>query len=217
MRKDKNYIIEMRSKGMSYDAIARETGVSKSTLSKWFKNDSISDSVKKTLQNKNYEESRHRIMNLNKTRGNLLNVYYEQAENEALNALKVFSNNTLFVFGVAAYWGEGDKASKNGFRISNSDPEFIRLFIKFMINICKVEKQKIRLYLMIYADSDPTKVLDYWSKKVGLDQGYFAKPYVLKGRHKKKKLPFGTCIASCSSSYLKRKMNVWLKELYQVL
>ncbi len=217
MRKDKNKIIEMRSSGMSYKAISNNTGISKSTLSKWFKDDFVSDTIKNHLKEINLQESTNRIINLNKTRGNLLSFQYQKAESEARQFLIENSNNSLFTFGIGAYWGEGDKASKNGFRIANSDPEFIKLFIKFLIEVCKVEKEKIRLYLMIYDDLNKEHVLDFWVDKLGVDRTHFARPYVIKGRHKSKKLPFGTCIASVASSYLKRKMNIWLKELPKML
>lgn len=217
MRKDKNEIIDLRMSGMSYKELSAKFNVSKSTLSNWFKNNDASQTIKSNLLSQNIDKSTIRIHNLNKIRGNLLEIQYQKAEKEALDFLKINYKNPLFSFGVGAYWGEGDKISRNSFRISNSDPEFIKLFIKFIFEVCMIDRQKMRIYLMIYDDSDPEEALKFWKSRLNTSRSHFAKPYVIKGRHKTKRLPFGTCILSVANSYLKRQMVTWLKELPKVL
>lgn len=217
MRKDKKEIITSRASGMSYKELSEKFNVSKSTLSGWFKDDLVSKTIKDELLSQNIKKSSIRIQSLNKVRGNLLDLQYQKAEIEAVNFLKTNYRNPLFSFGIGAYWGEGDKVSKNSFRISNSDPEFIKLFIKFLFEICLIDKDKMRLYLMIYNDSDPEEALKFWENKLNTPRSHFAKPYIIKGRHKTKKLPFGTCILSVANSYLKKQMVTWLKELPKML
>jgi len=209
--------MEMRTSGMSYSEICRRARISKSTLTAWFNQDETLAEIKSMLLSKNAEISTKRLQSLNKTRGSILSAYYLQAEHEAMMEIKNKSTDPLFILGLGLYLGEGDKVSKNSFRISNSDPNLIRLFIKFLLQSCSVPIEKIRLYLMIYEDTDPIEAIQYWKNHLGVSESNFGKPYFLQGRHKTKRLPYGTCIASVANSYLKRKMLIWLKELPKML
>jgi AraC-like DNA-binding protein len=217
MRKDKKEILEARISGLSFKEISNKFHISKSTLSTWFHDNTVSKQIEEGLRKENIEKSSKRLANLNKIRGNLLKWKYKEAEEVAQEILRREKNNPLFIFGHAAYWGEGDKMSKNGFRFSNADPNFVKIYIKFLFEICLIEKEKMRLYLMVYKDSDPEKVIDFWQKCLNIPRTHFAKPYILEGKHKSNKLPFGTCIVSVANSYLKKQMTTWLKRLPEVL
>ena len=53
-----------------------------------------------------------------------------------------------FIAGVMLYWGEGDKVSRT-FRISNSDPLLIKIFVEFIEKICRIPKEKIRASILL--------------------------------------------------------------------
>lgn len=213
MRKDKNKAIKLRKQGKSYRDIKRELDVPLSTLSEWFSGQDWSESVAKKLIKKNRRESIVRIKKLNKIRGdNLLKVYGE-AENEARQDWKELRYHPLFIAGIMLYWGEGDKVSKNGFRIANSDPQLVHLFVKFLRDACGIDESRIKASLLLYPDHKEQKVKSFWQKNAGLSNIVFTKSHNVLGRSgKKRTTEYGVCTVSVSSSYLKKKMLIWLTE-----
>jgi hypothetical protein len=89
----------------------------------------------------------------------------------------------------------------------------IRLFVEFLREVCGISKKTIRAYTMIYPDLNPEKCKDFWIKKSGLAAENFNKCVLIKGRHKTKRIPYGVCYVSISSTYLKEKMRIWLNLL----
>jgi hypothetical protein len=213
MRIDKSRAIKLRKSGKSYREIRAELGIPASTLSDWFSGEKWSETLKNYLTKKNIKRSSITIRALNNVRGNHLKELYEEAKIEALAELDFLKNHPLFVAGVMLYWGEGDKASKNGFRVSNSDPELIKLYLLFLRRICGAELARIRASLILYPDLDQKTCENYWSKKIGLSLDNFTKSIYIKGRRPTKKLQYGVCTISFSSRFLKEKMLIWISAL----
>ena len=203
--------IELRKLGKSYGEINKSLNIPKSTLSNWFSKVSWSDEIKKKLTEAMSPMHRARLEKMNLVRKNNLNKHYIEARKEAGEELKRFKNNPLFMFGLALYWGEGDKVTKYQIRITNSDPEIIRSFKIFLDMFCNGKEEKMWSALLIYPDLDSETCINYWSKIIGLDKKCFTKSTVIKGRHKKNRLAHGICILGISSRFLKEKMLEWLR------
>lgn len=215
MRTDKELAFTLRKQGRSYKEIHNELGMSVSTLSNWFKNVDFSEEIKLSVIARAQKLSTARLQSLNQARGDLLHAYYAQAETEAVKELKKNINNPLFTSAVAAYWGEGDKLTKNQIRLTNTDPQMIRLFKSFLVNICTVPTQKLRCALFIYEDLNETTCRNYWKQQTGIEN--FHKTMVLPSRHKTKRLPYGICTLVVSSAYLKKKMNIWIDQMPKIV
>lgn len=215
MRTDKQQAFELRRQGKSYKVIAKELGMSKSTLSQWFKGINFSEEVKKHLLEEVYTANKKRLFNLNSTRGVLLKVRYEYAEKEALDDLERYWHNPLFVAAVTAYWGEGDKVSKGLVRLINTDPKMILLFKRFLTEMANVPEEKLRGALYIYDDLDEVLCKKFWKNQTGLK--YFHKTMILPSRQKDKKVQHGMCSLVVSSTYLKKKMLVWIDHLPEMV
>ncbi|MBU6323641.1 hypothetical protein KGQ55_03060 [Patescibacteria group bacterium] len=207
----------MRRQGKSYNAILKELKIPKSTLSGWFKDVDWSDRVKRELTLKNQEESRARLVELDKVRGANLAKAYEHARAEAAKEIEALKYNPLFIAGLMLYFGEGDTLTKQQVALSNSDPELIRLYVFFLRNACHIPERKIRAHILLYPDLDDWLCRSYWMKATGLSAGNFMKSTVIQGKHKTRRLSFGVCIISVSSSYLKAKVLEWIKLLPQEL
>lgn len=211
MRTDKDQAFNLRKQGKSYKEIALIMNVAKSTLSNWFKGVDFLEDIKKTIAERANQENSIRLKNLNKARGDILTAYYVQAEKEAVEELKKYIGNPLFVSGIVAYWGEGDKSQSSLVRLANSDARMIKLFYDFLITFCDIKHEKIRGALYLYDDLVELECKKYWENNTGLK--YFHKTMILPSRHKTKKLPFGTCTVLVSNTYLKRKMLLWIDQL----
>lgn len=215
MRTDKELAFTLRRQGKSYKEIHNELGMSLSTLSNWFKNVDFSEEIKRSITIQAQKRSTTHLQSLNRARGDLLHAYYAQAETEAIKELKENINNPLFISAVAAYWGEGDKLTKNQLRLTNTDPQMITLFKSFLVKVCKVPESKLRCALFIYEDLDELTCRNYWRKQTGIQ--HFHKTMVLPSRHKTKRLPYGICTLVVSSTYLKKKMNIWIDQMPKIV
>lgn len=208
---NKQKAIELRKLGKSYNEINKILNIPKSTLSDWFSKVQWSNKIKEKLIENTLETHRKRLVIMNNARINILNTHYNKARREAFNELKLLKSNPLFMFGLALYWGEGDKVTKYQLRLTNSDPEIIRTFKIFLDKFCNGKKEKIWAGLLIYPDLDSETCINYWSKTIDLDKKHFTKSTIIKGKHKKNRLNYGICILGISSRFLKEKMLEWLR------
>jgi len=217
MRKDKYKAEKLRRSGESYKNIHKQLGVPVSTLSNWFSKQDWSSEVAKKLANEAMNKSKIRMKKLNKARKMDLKSIYEQARKEAIDDCLILQHHPLFVAGVMLYWGEGDKVSKNAFRIANSDPEMIRIFVEFITKICRIPIKDIKASLIIYPDIDEKKCKRLWKNKGGLANVHFTKSSVILGRHKSIRNKNGVCTITVSRTYLKQKMLVWMDLLPKLM
>lgn len=213
MRKDKEIAIELRRGGKSYRQIKAELKVPLSTLSDWFKDIEWSRDIAATLARSANAQHVTRLRDLNRVRGEHLSRAYEEGRKEARTAFEDLKYNPLFIAGLMLYWGEGDRATKHLVRLTNTEPEIIKLFRLFLTHICRIPESKIRTVLLIYPDLNEEVCREYWSRTCGLPLESFKKSIVIRGREKKSRLSYGTCALVISSTYFKVKMLEWLKLL----
>lgn len=75
---------------------------------------------------------------------------------------KTLEEAKLLGLGLGLYWGEGNKKNRNSIRLGNTDPKMIRTFLKFMIDIFGISKEKLRFGLQVFDDMQPRKTLKFW-------------------------------------------------------
>lgn len=210
MRKDKSKALKLRSLGKSYREIKNLIGVPKGTLSGWLKKIHWSDKIKRGLAEKAKKKNTVRLRGLNKIRGKHLTKLYREARKEAKEEFEYFKLHPLFISGITIYWGEGDRLSRYLVRIANTDPLMIKIFVRFLCEVCGVSKEAIRAHILLYPDLNPNKCINFWVEKSKLSVKNFNKCVVIQGRHKTRRLPYGVCYIGITSTYLKEKMRVWL-------
>jgi hypothetical protein len=154
------------------------------------------------------ERSFARLIRLNKIYKRNLEKFYQEARKEALEEFEYFKFHPLFIAGIAIYWGEGDKSTKHCLKIANIDPLMIKLFVKFLKEICGAPEDRIRAYVLTYPDLNQNKCKNFWVEQSGLSNNNFTRSIVIKGRHKTRRIPYGLCNINFSSTY--EKMYIWL-------
>lgn len=87
----------------------------------------------------------------------------------------------LMMLAIGLYIGEGTKKA-DSVRFTNSNPQVICAFLRFLEQICGVEKSKVRAWLNVYDDVNLEAALDFWLEATGLEQEQFSKPFVQKSR-----------------------------------
>lgn len=126
---------------------------------------------------------------------------------------KIMNQDEKFLYGlgIGIYWGEGDRRSKNALRVANTDPKLIKVFTKFLLTICQLEKRKLIYNLICFNDSNPEEVRNYWAKELRISKEKFGKivqiPSQGKGTYRKKS-KHGVCIAIVCNM----KLKTWIMD-----
>ncbi len=215
MNRHKEAATELRRSGKSYKAIHKEINVPLSTLSGWFKNEEWSMEIRDRLgkeQSLAFPKKLEAMVKANKKRWADIHETYRQEASKEFLKLK---GDPLFLAGIMLYWGEGEKQQKSSqVRLSNSEPEMIRIFNLFLTKSLKISPDKISTWLLLYPDLVDSVQKNFWSKATGLSLSQFKKSICIKGRHPTKRLSYGVCYITVNSRALKEKVLKWL-ELYQ--
>lgn len=218
MRNDRHLAIKLRKKGASYNKICKELGIPKSTMHYWFRNLRWSQIIKKKLTKKAQRLATKRMRAMALANKKRWKAWRQQHRENAKKEFPVLKSNRLFVAGLMLYWGEGDSKLKNELRLANSDPRMIRLFNKFLQEVCKIPNKEIHLYLILYPDLSDEKCKKFWSEKTKIPLKNFGKSSFIYGRHPTKKLENGICIIRIDRSRgLKEKIITWIDLLVKDL
>jgi len=120
------------------------------------------------------------------------------------------AQQSLFDLGIGLYIGEGTKSDQN-VCLANSDPSVIRIWLRFLREICNVEETKLFAYLNMFDDLDVEQTIAYWQDVTCLARSQFFKPTIRsnKGEGYGKKSPYGTLTVGISNKKLARQMTEW--------
>lgn len=189
--KDREQAIKLRHTGMSYSAIKEKIGVSKSTLSYWLREFPLSRERINELRAKSpirIEKFRNTMQEKRKER--LRKVYMRVARN-----IKKMNKRELFLTGLFLYWGEGGKTKQYTISLSNTDPQMIIFYLKWLKSI-SVQEQKIKVRLHLYSDMNIEAETRFWQTVTRLGKTHFQKSHIKKSDSRKRTyrgFGHGTC------------------------
>ncbi|MEK7507931.1 MAG: helix-turn-helix domain-containing protein [Patescibacteria group bacterium] len=210
MRKDKALAIKLRRSDKSYSEISKKLGISKSTLAEWFRHDPLSQKTKQLLTRRAAEISRKRMIRLGEINKIRWEKWRESARNEGRKLFPTLVQNPLFIAGLMLYWAEGDSKIENPFRLTNTNPKMIALYIRFLTKILRVPIENLRATVILYPDLSEKECLRFWEKTMGISESQFYKTQFIKGHHPTKRLSNGICMITCGGRQLKEKVAVWI-------
>jgi hypothetical protein len=70
----------------------------------------------------------------------------------------------LLISGLMLYCAEGHRANKHSVQLANLDHRILKIFARFLREICGVHQNKIGLYVQLYKKFDKNTARDYWSR-----------------------------------------------------
>lgn len=186
-------IQKLRIKGCSIQEIAKETGKSKSIVSKYIQGVVIPKKYKDILRIKQGGSIQRAKDAWNK------------AQLQSKRVIKSLSQKEKLLILSALYWGEGTKKELN---IINSDPSMLRIVVSCFKEL-GIENSEIKVTLRIYNDLNKEAVIDFWSKSLSLPIECFKNINVLNGK-KDGKLQYGMCRIRVekSANYFKYIMSI---------
>lgn len=117
----------------------------------------------------------------------------------------------LKVAGVMLYWGEGTKGGSS-VALANSDPGMVRLFLRFLRQICGVSDSRLRVTMHLYPGLNEGSEKVFWSKITNIPELQFGKAWYHeagKGSYKRKCL-HGTVSVTYSDKRLHEIVKSWI-------
>jgi transcriptional regulator with XRE-family HTH domain len=184
-------------KGLSMKEIARSLGVSVSSVSLWVRDIELDDVQEASLR-----------CRAARRRGEATAARARAVRHEAQERGRELARRSdpLHIAGCMLFWAEGDK-QRNSVRLSNSDPDLLRLFVAFLRRCYGAEAARIAVTCYLFADhlERQREVEDFWLEALELPRSCLRKSIVnvySKYSQKKRcnKLPYGTCkVAYCDS------------------
>lgn len=206
----------LRKKGFSIRGIVYELKCSKSSVSRWVRNIPLTETQIKRLKS-NQDRGRAKAAqhpNSPKQKWERIrNSIILKAEEEMPAA---FSNLGLKILGTALYWAEGYNATRNIFLFSNSNPDMIKVMMRFLKEVCKVPIDKIKGRVNIHPHLDIRKAEGFWSEVTKIPKWNFNKPLLAiskASKQKKDSLPLGTFNIIICDVRVISKIKGWIKGL----
>lgn len=217
--KEKDRAIALRKEGMSLRDIVKNVPVAKSTLSLWLREVHLSEPQKQRLTRKKYDAALRGALKRKTDRIIAAEKIYQVAEKD----IGSISKRELWLMGVMLYWAEGAKQKEHSVsssvKFSNSDPAMIRLFVRWLDEICSIPFDLLRFDVYIHETAKRTKqeIFHYWSQRVGIPISSFQSLYLKKGAIKTKRKNVGegyfglVSLKVYRSTILNRKIVGWVK------
>ncbi|MDD2751911.1 MAG: hypothetical protein PHN59_02120 [Candidatus Omnitrophica bacterium] len=119
----------------------------------------------------------------------------------------------LKIAGIMLYWAEGTLKG-NTVDFVNSNPQMIKIFLKFLRDICGVKEERLRVYLYVYSAFNVAKLKKYWNMVTGIPIRQFTKPYIrqVSSNLSNRKLPYGLVHIRYNDKKLLQVLENWIKE-----
>lgn len=180
MGSKKEQAINLRKEGRSYNEIGKKIGLSKSTLSYWLHNVSLSEKAKNRLNKRVYEKSVKALIKRNKAQTFEAEKRSKLIYKTACLQVKKIDKKQLFLIGTALYWGEGYKKGADGSSwkcvdFTNSDCDMVKVMMRFFREICLVNEKQFRIQVMVHKKEQVKEAVKYWSKITGVNKEQFIK------------------------------------------
>ena len=209
---------ELRKQGKSINEIVKEAGLSKASVSDWVRDINLTHEQRKRISEKG--RSFESVERRRKSR----------LENERAKRKEVFDNakldyghvglKELKLIGIILYLGEGGKTSRGMVRLANSDPDVIKIMMRFFREICNVPENKFNGHIHTFAHANINKTEKYWSKITRIPKKQFYKTYIKPSSaslQKRNTLPFGTFDIYVCDTKLFLTIIGWIEKIKEIL
>ena len=115
--------------------------------------------------------------------------------------------------GIMLYWGEGAK-TENVVKFVNSDPEMIRIFLRFLREVCGIQENRLKALIHVYPDHDENKLKSFWVNLTNIKKEHFYKSYLHEGKNGtyRNKSKWGTITINYPDKHLLELLLEWINE-----
>ncbi len=188
-QKEKFEALRLRNKGLSISAIAKAINVSKSTVSFWCKDISLTTEQidKIALISKHHATSALLISSEKQRQARQEKIAEVQLKGK--NKVGSLSNRDIYMIGLGLYWGEGYKKGNQELGFTNSDPQMIQLYLHWLNTAFAVHKERLifRISINQSHSTRTDEVMKYWSDLLKVPTAQFTKTSLIKAKASKQK------------------------------
>lgn len=118
------------------------------------------------------------------------------------------------------YFAEGGKTQRGLVRFSNSNPDMIRIMMKFFKEICLVPQLKFRGHIHTHSTEQIGPAEKFWSQVSTISKTQFFKTYVkgsVASKGYKNNLPYGTFDIYVCDTNLFLRIKGWTESICKIL
>lgn len=171
----------LRQNGLGIKTIARKLFVSSSTVSLWCRDIELTKDQIKELERRQHDPFYGKRLSYVKKQQKIRIDKIQKLKFSGIRDVGKLSNRELFLSGVSLYWAEGFKKD-NQVGFANSDPIMIRFFIKWLIECCGVEKDRLKFRLGVNESykNKVNEIQSFWQTSLGIKESQFQKPFLQK-------------------------------------
>lgn len=202
--------LALRKNGFSIRDIESRLGISRSTLSGWFKDVILTKEQNRVLQENHsgalVQARKAAAQWHNQEKQKRLN-FAEKEAKSTLNKIGFFSDEILELALSLLYLGEGSKKNCNT-GMGNSDPLILKFFISVLKKVYKIQTKQIKASLHLRSDQDEHALKEYWSEELSIPIENFGKSSFDKRTINSKIYQHykGVCMLTCGSVAIQRKL-----------
>ena len=200
--------IKLRQRGKTYSEIQQLIGktIPKSTLSFWCKEVKLPGLYKIKLKNLSTKNLQYARAVAQKTQRRKRQEYFKKITKDNQHLIKKLTNkDTAKLLLTAFYLAEGGKKTKGALMFGNSDPAIIKIFLKLLRLVYKIDESKFRCTLQCRADQNIKILEKFWSKTTGIPKNKFYSARIDKrsiGKKTKKQDYKGVCKIDYFSAHI---------------
>jgi transcriptional regulator with XRE-family HTH domain len=184
-----------RERGLSLKDIASRLGVAKSSVSLWVRDIELTPEQERRLRDQNGMYTRQLLAH---AAWRELHRRRRQAAQQE-GRMRARENDPFHAAGCMLYWAECSKG-RNQLRLSNSDPEVVRFFVRFLRECFDLEDVDIKLTCNLFADhlERQQEIEQFWLDVLELPRSSLRKSMVnvyskYSQKKRRNRLPYGTC------------------------
>jgi transcriptional regulator with XRE-family HTH domain len=204
-----------RDEGASIKDIASRVGVSKSSVSLWVRDIELTADQHAALASRNVAYNRQ----MSGTWKQAAIRRAERIEYQQHGRALARFGDPVFAAGCMLYWAEGARA-RNSVRFTNSDPEMVRFFVRFLRERFKIDTASISLTCNLFADhvEQQREIEEFWLAVADLPESCLRKSSVnvyskYSQKKRRNKLPYGTCRISVCRTWLAQTIYGGIQEI----
>ncbi|MEI6581149.1 MAG: hypothetical protein WCO07_03200 [bacterium] len=180
---------KMRNNGISLGDIVKSLEISKSTVSLWCKDLVLSESAIKKIKTHGNAKSVQgllRYSELKRKERTERNIFQRK---EGASLVGVLSDRDILMIGLGLYWGEGYKYENCELGFTNSNPDMIRFYFKWL-ELWNVKKESLifRLTINEFFRKEEENIKTFWINFLGIKKEQFSKTTFVKTNLKKASL-----------------------------
>ena len=182
----KERALEMRESGASLGEISQKLNVAKSTLSFWFKDIVFTEASISKIKTNGKTKSVQGLLRYAESKRKERIERHALQKQKGAKGLGVLSDRDILMVGLGLYWGEGYKYENGEFGFTNSNPQMIRFYLKWL-KLWNVEKHSLifRLTLNEFFRKEEINIKSFWINFLSIDEKQFSKTTFIKTNFKK--------------------------------